>query len=151
GENMPSAYSRAHSGDTTPLLKAAKSRGVVLVVDDDAPLLELMEMILGDEGYRVATAGTLDAAIDALAHVRFDLVLADTMGAALHEDGAPGWVDLEHLREAAGETPVVLCTAHRDADVAEYAVRGFRDVLLKPFDLEHLLALVERHIQASDS
>jgi CheY-like chemotaxis protein len=148
---MEGAYTHAPPSGDTPRLAVAASRGSVLVVDDDATLLHLIEMILGDEGYRVATAGTLAEALDALAHVRFDVVLADTMGAPLIHEGAEGWAGLEHLREAAGETPVVLVTAYRIADVAEYAARGFRAVLLKPFDLDQLLAVVERYIPPAKS
>jgi CheY-like chemotaxis protein len=135
---------RADAGSASKRPGPAHGRGLVLIVDDDVTLLKLLDTILDDEGYRVVTARTLTEAADALGRLRCDLVLADTMGAPVSSGGLEDWAPLEQLREVAGATPVVLMTGHRGEAVAEYAAHGFHDLLLKPFELEDLLALVAR-------
>jgi CheY-like chemotaxis protein len=124
------------------------ARGAVLVVDDDAILLKLLRLILGDAGYRVHTVGSLPLAHAALRGSRFDLVLADSMGPVVTRESGAHWEPLDALRDAAGATPVAILTAYPTEAFAEYAARGFADLLPKPFDLEELMAVVERHIAA---
>jgi CheY-like chemotaxis protein len=116
----------------------------VLVVDDDAAIAAIVRECLRDEGYRVACARTMPEALAALTHLRVQLVLADTMGTLIGT--GHGWERLEDLREAAGGTPLVLFTAHSGAEAADYTAHGFQEVLLKPFDLDDLVAVVARHI-----
>jgi two-component system response regulator GlrR len=124
------------------------ARGAVLVVDDDAELLKLLSLILGDAGYQVSVAGSLPLALAALRRSRYHLVLADTMGPIVTWESGPHWEPLEVLRAAAGATPVAILTAYPAEAFAEYGERGFADLLPKPFELEDLMAVVERHIAA---
>ena len=96
--------------------------------------------LLGDEGYAVATAGSLEQALAALAVTRYDLVLADALA-----DFAPGhgsWAAVERIRDAAGGAPVVICTAHDPARFDGFAARGFAGLIAKPFELDNLLGPV---------
>jgi CheY-like chemotaxis protein len=128
---------------------ARPSPGRVLVIEDESAVQAVVRECLSGEGYQVAGASTADEAVAALTHARFDLVLADVVGAT----GARGWPErwavLEHLRELAPQTPVVLCTGLREAALGEYAARGFHDLLLKPFGLDELLAVVQRYLPAA--
>lgn len=121
----------------------------ILVVDDDPPILELVGEALRDEGFRVVLAATLKAATGALARTRFDLVLADPVGAFTPGFAAGQWRSLEQLRAHAGDTPIVIFTAHGRNQFADYALRGFCDLVTKPFDLDCLAATLRRHIAAS--
>ena len=49
----------------------------VLVVDDEAPQLEILRLILGSEGYDVVTAASGRAALAALRRQPFEVVLTD--------------------------------------------------------------------------
>ncbi len=123
-----------------------RGRGLVLVVDDEPAIQEVVRDCLGDEGYRVASATTFAEAVDALTHTRFDLVLADVLDATAADPALDRVALLEQLRDLAGYTPVVIFTAHRENDVAPLVQRGFQGLLCKPFDLDELVAVVERQI-----
>ena len=115
----------------------------ILVVDDEAPQLEILRLILGSEGYDVVTAASGRGALAALRRQPFDLVLTDLKmpdlsGIALLE---------EILREQPG-TCVVLMTAHGSIDSAVEAMRkGAFDYLTKPVDREVLLLAVSRAVE----
>ena len=125
--------------------RASGSRKL-LVVEDDPAILDLVRESLRAEGYRVAVAANFAQAVEALSHTRFDLVLADALGAATTDPQANRWAVLERVRDLAGYTPVVIFTAHRESDFADFRERGFSDLLLKPFDLDDLLATVRRNL-----
>lgn len=118
----------------------------LLVVEDDAAIVDLVRESLRGAGYRVAVATNFTQAVEALSHTRFDLVLADALGASLTTPLANRWELLEQVRELAGYSPVVIFTAHRRSDFADFKERGFSDLLLKPFDLDDLLDTVRRNL-----
>lgn len=76
-----------------------------------------------------------------LAALRVGLVLTDAFphGAAPSDDN---WADLDRLARAAGTAPLILCSERNPAQYGEYAAHGFAAHLIKPFDLDALLALV---------
>ena len=113
----------------------------VLVVEDDDILGELVRDLLRGEGHRVTVARDYARALALLGHDSFDVVLLDSPGVPLH---AAHWEAMGRVRERAGDTPIVLFTAHREADVADYAAHGFRAVVHKPFDVGDLLDAIER-------
>lgn len=118
----------------------------LLIVEDDPAILELVRESLRAEGYRVAVAADFPAAAAALGRAQFDLVLADALGAATPDARANRWATLERLRDLAGSAAVVIFTAYSEGDFAGYRERGFSDLLLKPFDLDELLATVRRNL-----
>ena len=113
----------------------------VLVIDPSPELCDLLQAFLTSEGYQVVVAATLAQAQAVLTHQRPDLVLSEV----LLPDAAPFAV--RELLAAAAATralPLVLCTgavAEVEADAAGLAQAGVA-VLLKPFDLDDLLATV---------
>lgn len=121
--------------------------GRILLVEDNPEIAAIIGEFLGDEGYAVATAASVEQALDALAGARYDLVLADALA-----DLAPGgahWAAVERIRDAAGETPIVICTAHDPARFDDFAARGFAGLIAKPFDLDDLLEPIGRLIGRS--
>jgi CheY-like chemotaxis protein len=117
----------------------------ILVVEDEADLATVVRDLLSEEGYRVTVAASHATAGALLAVERFDVVLLDSPGAAL---GEAAWAAMARLRALAGDTPVVLFTAHHPALVGDVAAHGFAAVVHKPFDLEQLLAVVDRELPA---
>jgi two-component system OmpR family response regulator len=110
----------------------------LLVVDDEATILELLSGSLRLAGFEVMTATTGAEAAKAVASGRPDLVLLDVM----LPDG-DGFEALSRIRSGSGEVPVIFLTA-RD-EVAD-RVRGFTtggdDYVTKPFSLEELLGRI---------
>jgi CheY-like chemotaxis protein len=116
----------------------------VLIIEDDPTILDIMREGLADEGYRSTGTTNLPDAIAALRAGHYDVVLTDAFRPTTLDATDGQWATLETLRLAAGPTPVVIVTAHRIEDYADYQNHGFAAVLGKPFDLDQLYETVRR-------
>ncbi len=119
----------------------------LLLVEDDASISDVVSTALGDEGYRVTVAPDFTQAVAALTAARFDFVLADPLGASARREEADRWRELDRIRALAGDTPVVLFTAHNPQLFANFPAHGFDDLLPKPFSLDDLSAIVSRYVE----
>ncbi|MFG1710134.1 response regulator transcription factor [Nonomuraea sp. M3C6] len=110
----------------------------LLVVDDEPALREALQSSLEFEGYRVVTANDGQAALAELAGEPFDAVLLDVMMPRLD-----GLTACRRLRASGNHIPVLMLTA-RDAvgDRVSGLDAGADDYLVKPFELDELLARV---------
>jgi DNA-binding NtrC family response regulator len=110
-----------------------------LVVDDDSDSAETMAMLIANEGFTVATAGTLRDARQQMALqepdiVLLDLVLPDGSGMELFTDA-----------KMLPNTEVVLITGHASLDTSIQALRlGAADYLVKPMSLKQLQGVLSR-------
>ncbi len=120
----------------------------ILVVDDDGPILGLLRVLLESEGYPVVTATSVREARTSLAERRPDLVLCD-----VRLPDAPPFALLDRLLSdpATAQLPVVVCSgAIREIEQAtERLAHPHVAVLLKPFDIDELLATVARLLSAA--
>ncbi|MEV7006524.1 response regulator transcription factor [Streptosporangium sp. NPDC051022] len=110
----------------------------VLVVDDEPALREALQSSLEFEGYRVGLAEDGQAALEVLRREPYELVLLDVMMPRLD-----GLTACRRLRAAGNHVPVLMLTA-RDAvgDRVSGLDAGADDYLVKPFELDELLARV---------
>jgi CheY-like chemotaxis protein len=121
----------------------------VVVVDDEAMLVEVSRRLLERLGYRVTGVGS---AAEALALVqadpdRVDLVLTD-----LTMPGMSGADLARHLAALRGDLPVILITGFGTARQAEAARRaGVREILMKPATLKSLGDAVHRALSTVES
>lgn len=103
----------------------------ILVVDDEQDLLDLMEIILGGEGFNIITASNGQEAVNRLKIELPDLVLLDVMMPIMD-----GWQTLKNIKttQETKHIPVVMVTAKIGEDDRS---RGFRegatDYIGKPF------------------
>ena len=109
----------------------------ILIVDDEKPICDLIDMNLSSAGYYCKSVQDGLQAIDCIEHEQFDLILLDIM-----LPGADGYDILEYIRPL--QIPVIFITAK---DGVKDKVRGLKlgaeDYLAKPFDVVELLARVE--------
>jgi len=113
---------------------------LILVVDDDAAILDLVAQVLAEEGYNVLTSSTGRMAITLAAAHRPQLILLDLMMPELN-----GW-QVVHALKSSTQTqaiPILLLSARRDIDKTADEL-GVTAYLEKPFDLEELLSSVQR-------
>jgi YesN/AraC family two-component response regulator len=105
----------------------------ILVVDDDPGIGEAISSALG-VSYRVQTATTAMAALEAISSAPFDLVFLDHLLPDL-----PGTEVLRVIKRFFPSTLVILITGHGSEEVAVDAFRGgARDYLKKPFSYQEL-------------
>ena len=112
----------------------------VLVVDDDAAILEVLEMRLAAMGFEVLATRDPQAALGAIDGSRFDLALLD-----LRMVPMDGIRLMEALHARQPRLPVLIMTAHGTIETAVDAVqRGAFDYLTKPFVRDELRAKIGR-------
>ena len=111
----------------------------ILVVDDIADNLALMQLILEAEGYRVELAISGYVALSSIQASPPDLVLLDVMMPDMN-----GFEVTQHLRqtECFSQLPIVLVTADRSINFEEALAAGANDVICKPIDIDNLLSRV---------
>ncbi|MER6911692.1 response regulator transcription factor [Streptomyces sp. NPDC000594] len=107
----------------------------LLVVDDEAPLAELLSMALRYEGWTVRTAGDGAGAVREARALRPDAVVLDIMLPDMD-----GLEVLARLRRELPDVPVLFLTA-RDAveDRIAGLTAGGDDYVTKPFSLEEVV------------
>jgi two-component system, NtrC family, response regulator GlrR len=117
--------------------------GRILVVDDDANLLELVKMRLESAGYQVTTASVEEDALGAVKDQAFDLSILDLQLA--RRDGISLMEDLHLVLPG---MPVIILTAYGTIESAVEAMkRGAYSYLTKPFDPRDLLFQLERALE----
>ena len=110
--------------------------GRVLVAEDDKSVREAVTRALTFEGYEVSTAADGAEALMAVLDTQPDVIVLDVL--MPHVDGLTA---CRKLRERGDRTPVLMLTArHEVSDRVAGLDAGADDYLVKPFDLDELLA-----------
>ena len=109
----------------------------ILVVDDEKPICDLIDINLSTAGYHCRCVQDGLAAIDLIDKENFDLILLDIM-----LPGADGFDIMEYIRPL--KVPVIFISAKSDVkDKVKGLKLGAEDYLVKPFDALELVARVE--------
>lgn len=109
----------------------------ILIVDDEKPIRELINMTLTDAGYACVTAEDGQVAADLIETRNFDLVLLDIMLPYID-----GYELIEYI--APLNMPVIFLTAKSDVvDRVKGLRMGADDYIVKPFEPSELVARVE--------
>ncbi len=110
----------------------------VLVVEDDALVRDLVTLNLSHAGYEVSEAHDFSQAMLKLLEGAYDLALVDAM-----LPGGDGFTLVRSSRERGIRQPLVMLTARGDVSSRVRGLDcGADDYLLKPFDVQELLARV---------
>jgi CheY-like chemotaxis protein len=124
-------------------LRADRSKGKILVVDDDKELLWLIRNTLSDEGYLVVTATSVEEAMDILSSSIPDLILSDIN---FPKPGIGGFTFYERLRKDNRfvNVPFLFLSGMDDEMVVRTGRKmGVDEYLVKPLEPEALLASIE--------
>jgi two-component system response regulator AtoC len=116
-----------------------------LLVDDDSDAAETMAMLIANEGFTVATAGSLQDARRQMALQEPDIVLLDLM--------LPDGSGMELFQDAKQlpNTELVLITGHASLETSIQALRlGAADYLVKPMSLKQLKGVLSLKAAAGD-
>ena len=117
----------------------------VLVVDDEFGVAEVLQSILEDEGYRVATAINGKQALARLGELTPDLIMLDYMMPIMD-----GTQTLTAIRNNAtfARIPIIMMSSLEEAAVRETCT-DYDAFLRKPFRAMAVLKLVQRLIEES--
>ncbi len=109
----------------------------ILVVDDDASLAEMLQLVLRQEGFDTTWCASGDSALEAFRSSSYDLVLLDLM-----LPGLDGVAVCRRIRADSG-VPIVMLTAKSDTgDVVDGLEAGADDYIAKPFKPRELVARI---------
>lgn len=123
--------------------KTEKAGKRVLLVDDDAEIIESLRLALESNGYEVLVARDGNQGLALTEREDPDLVVLDMM-----MPKRSGFLVLEKLRRTRENPPrVIMITANEGSRHKAYAeMLGVDDYLRKPFPMDRLIASVERLI-----
>lgn len=125
----------------------SENLGTILLVDDDANLLELLSMRLTAAGFSVIAVASAEAALTQLSIQRPHLVITD-----LRMGGMDGMKLFDRIHEQHATLPVIVLTAHGTIpDAVEAMARGVFGYLTKPFDGKEVLQKVKQALALSVS
>ncbi|MFZ0478667.1 MAG: sigma-54 dependent transcriptional regulator [Terriglobales bacterium] len=117
----------------------------ILIIEDEAKLRRLLELNLGEDGFKTLSAGDAETGLKLLASEPVHLVLTDLK--------LPGMSGLEFLHTAKRENaalPIVVMTAFGSVETAVEAMKaGASDYVLKPFSLAEIRMVVRKELDHS--
>lgn len=109
----------------------------ILIVDDEKPICDLIDLNLSSAGYHCTTVQDGLQAIDLIEKEEFELILLDIM-----LPGADGYDVMEYIRPLG--IPVIFITAKHEVKNRVKGLKlGADDYIVKPFDVVELVARVE--------
>lgn len=108
----------------------------VLLVEDEAPILDGLDALFSGQGFETTTAPNGAVALDRLADGAYDLVVLDLMMPEVD-----GLTVLRRRRALGDDTPVLVLTAKgAEDDVVAGLEAGADDYVTKPFGVRELVA-----------
>ena len=118
------------------------TNGRLLWADDEIELLRAHLLFLEKKGYEVVTVSNGTDAVEECRKGTFDLVLLDEM-----MPGISGLETLQHIKEIAPQTPVVMVTKSEEEDIMNQAIgQQIADYLIKPVNPNQILLTLKKNI-----
>lgn len=109
----------------------------ILIIEDEKAIADMVKMCLTKNGYICETVNDGIAAAGKIEETRYDLALLDIM-----LPGIDGYDLIDYIKQY--KIPVIFVTAKASVSDRVKGLRlGAEDYIVKPFDLEELLARVE--------
>lgn len=110
----------------------------ILIVEDDVSLNKLMQAVLKQHGYQVASAQNGQQALSALDSLHVDLIISDIMMPVMD-----GYALVDTLRKADYTLPILFVTAKGSFDDKSRGfTAGVDDYMVKPIDINEMVLRV---------
>ena len=120
----------------------------ILMVDDDENYVEMLQILLEDEGFEVMTSYRGKQALNIMLNEKVDLVLLDYQMPEM-----TGFEVLDYMKNNGFETkiPVIMVSANYEKEVFDLAfAKGAKDFIYKPLSLENLLKKIKKTLEISE-
>lgn len=115
----------------------------ILVVDDDEYILDILRILLENEGYEVVAAQDSQKGLDIVTSSEVDLVISDLRMRPMN-----GIELLREIRKVKPKLPVIMLTAYGSPETANEASQlGAFAYLTKPFGPDEVLETIQHAIQ----
>jgi two-component system nitrogen regulation response regulator NtrX len=119
----------------------------ILIVDDEQDIRELIGDILSDEGYTTRLAANSD---DCMAEINADPPALMILDIWLKDSRMDGIDILKTVKRDNPDIPVVIISGHGNIEIAVAAIKqGAYDFIEKPFNIDQLMVVVARAMEAS--
>ncbi len=119
----------------------------ILVIDDEKDIRELIGDILQDEGHDTRLARNSQTAFEEINRAEPDLIILDIW---LKDSEFDGIDILKKTKQDNPNIPVVIISGHGNIEIAVAAVKqGAYDFIEKPFNIDQLLVVIGRALEAS--
>ena len=117
----------------------------ILIIEDEAKMRRLLELNLGDDGFKILSAGDAETGLKLLESEPVHLVLTD-----LKLPGISGLQLLQTAKQQNPTLPIVVMTAFGSVETAVEAMKaGASDYVLKPFSLAEMRMVVHKELDNS--
>ncbi len=120
-----------------------RSRGQIMIVEDESSAVRVMTVALEKEGYRVHAVGHAASALADLPEKQPDAIVADYLLPEMS-----GLDLLRYVQRRSPDIPVIMITGHGDERLAVEAMKlGAFTYLPKPLDYEELTLVIHRAVE----
>lgn len=114
----------------------------IFVIEDNDDFTNLLNLILRKEGYEVQSYTHGRKALEALILENPDLVLLDVMLPEM-----TGWDVCQKIRQVTNIPIIFMTAADENRNIRRGFFLGANDYVIKPFDISHLLARIQIHLE----
>jgi signal transduction histidine kinase/CheY-like chemotaxis protein len=139
--------SKAEPNGDLSVLRRARSRGTVLLVEDEKPMVRLLKNILSQQGYEVFVAMDGEAAINLHRRHKHQIQVV------LLDIGLPkvaGWDVMMQIKDENPTVPIVVTSGYIDPDLkARFVQAGVRHFIDKPYTAEVIVENLQALIPGS--
>lgn len=112
----------------------------ILIIDDERPIRETLEMVLLEKGHHVASAEDGPGGLDAFRRERPEVVILD-----IRLPGINGMEVLQKIKEQDKDIDVIMITAYHDMDTTIQAMKaGAYEYIHKPIDADELEIAIDK-------
>jgi two-component system, NtrC family, nitrogen regulation response regulator NtrX len=119
----------------------------ILIVDDERDIRELISDILQDEGYTTRRAANSD---EAMAEVNASPPALMVLDIWLKDSKMDGIDILMKVKRSNPDIPIVIISGHGNVEIAVAAIKqGAYDFIEKPFNIDKLMVVIGRAMEAS--
>ncbi|MEK6796406.1 MAG: UDP-3-O-acyl-N-acetylglucosamine deacetylase [Spirochaetota bacterium] len=125
--------------------KTKKTKGTILIIDDEKAILATLRTMFESEGYSVYTADGGEKGLVCIESLEPEIILLDIWLPEID-----GLELLMKIKERRPGVPVIMISGHAGIETAVRATKlGAADFLEKPFTMERVLRMVGKHIRSS--
>jgi CheY-like chemotaxis protein len=120
------------------------TRAKVLLVEDHADTVRILARLLRGSGYDVKTAHSVASALQLADTEPFDVLVSD-----IGLPDATGYELMAQIKDRYGIKGIALSGYGMEDDVRRSREAGFAEHVIKPINIEHLQAVINRVTQAA--